>query len=380
MNERGTTAAMLDIDPQDVEQHVDDGWSLPVHWNWDPAIFDFEMDAIYKRNWQLVCPLSALEKPGDFFAGRVGNIPVVVVRDGDGQLRGFVNICRHRGYQVAHGQGNCRALACPYHGWTYDLRGKLRGAPGANVEPGFEIGEIALPAIAVDTWAGGVMVNLDPDAGNFINAHPQLDDYARSIGFNSESFNSESTKYTLYRQHTFHVEGNWKLWWDNYTECYHCPTIHSGSFSQAFDTDPKNYTANYFDSFSSHTFKATARTDANKLHSQSWASFMLFPGINITQQDDIMHMSQSFPVGPEKTEYDFYFFAEHGADPDRVDQWYKVWFDTFQEDVDVVEVQHRVLRSGMVKHTRLMKTQEPLTAFFTRLHWDTYKSALALEP
>ena len=53
MNERRSTAAMLDIDPQDVEQHLNDSWSLPVHWNWDPAIFYFEMDTIYKRSWQL---------------------------------------------------------------------------------------------------------------------------------------------------------------------------------------------------------------------------------------------------------------------------------------------------------------------------------------
>ena len=91
-------------------------------------------------------------------------------------------------------------------------------------------------------------------------------------------------------------------------------------------------------------------------------------------------MSQSHPIGPEKTEYDLYFFAEHDADPERVERWYKVWFDTFQEDVGVVEVQQRALRSGMVKHTRLMKTQEPLTVFFNHLHWDIYKSALAVEP
>ena len=101
--------------------------------------------------------------------------------------------------------------------------------------------------------------------------------------------------------------------------------------------------------------------------------------MNITQHDDIMHMSQSRPIGPEKTEYDYYFFAEHDADPNRVERWYKVWFDTYQEDLNVIAVQ-RALRSGMVEDTRLMKTQEPLTVFFNHLHWDIYKSALAVEP
>ena len=87
---------------------------------------------------------------GGFFAATAGQIPVVVTRARDGELRAFLNVCRHRGHVVASGSGERETLQCPYHAWTYGLDGRLRAAPRSDREPGFDTDELGLKQIAVD--------------------------------------------------------------------------------------------------------------------------------------------------------------------------------------------------------------------------------------
>ena len=103
-----------------------------------------ERERIFARTWQYVGRAAQVAKPGDFFASRTGHIPVVVLRDEEEVLRGYVNVCRHRGHEVASGEGNRRTLQCPYHAWTYGLDGCLRHAPRADREPGFPWDELSL--------------------------------------------------------------------------------------------------------------------------------------------------------------------------------------------------------------------------------------------
>ena len=91
-------------------------------------------------------------------------MPVVAVRDGEGELRTFVNVCRHRGAEVAVGAGHRETLQCPYHAWTYGLDGCLRAAPRSDLEPGFDRSQFGLRPVAVDTWGPFVFVNRDLDA------------------------------------------------------------------------------------------------------------------------------------------------------------------------------------------------------------------------
>ena len=91
-----------------------------------------------RRTWQYAGPAELVAEPGSYLATRVGHAPVVIVRDEDGELRGFVNVCRHRAHLVATGHGKRKALQCPYHAWTYGLDGCLRKAPRSDREPGFD--------------------------------------------------------------------------------------------------------------------------------------------------------------------------------------------------------------------------------------------------
>ena len=116
-------------------------------------------------------------EPGQYFTAKAGLVPIVIVRDHEGNLNGFVNICRHRATQVAEGCGKRETLQCPYHAWTYGLDGRLRSAPRSDLEPGFDKSRLGLKRVAVDPWGPMIFVNRDLDApplAEFLGSMPQV--------------------------------------------------------------------------------------------------------------------------------------------------------------------------------------------------------------
>ena len=106
--------------------------TLPWSWYEDPEQARRERHLIFRRAWQYAGRLDQVAEPGSFFTCDAGGIPLVVVRDREGTLRAFVNVCRHRGSLVCEGEGRRETLQCPYHAWTYGLDGSLRAAPRAD--------------------------------------------------------------------------------------------------------------------------------------------------------------------------------------------------------------------------------------------------------
>src|SRR5438094_334550 len=140
----------LQIDPA-LLRSLDDGATLPASWYSDGDVFAAEKKRIFNRSWQYVGHIASVAKSGDFFTTRLGEVPVVVVRDEDGTLRAFANVCRHRGSEVVlDGAGNRKTLQCHYHGWTYNLDGTLRSAPRANEPACFRKEEISLVPLALE--------------------------------------------------------------------------------------------------------------------------------------------------------------------------------------------------------------------------------------
>src|SRR5262249_11441347 len=135
----------------------------PLPWSWyaDADVLRREQDAIFQRFWQYAGHLGELEEPGSFAAKRAGHLPVVLVRGTGGELRAFLNVCRHRGWLLVEGSGRRTTIQCPSHGWTYNLDGSLRAAPRSEREADFDKDEIGLVRLQVDTWGPFVFVNPD---------------------------------------------------------------------------------------------------------------------------------------------------------------------------------------------------------------------------
>src|SRR5919201_3535809 len=137
--------------------------TLPWDWYVSGDVLAREQERIFRRAWTYACPCEWVSEPGAFVACSAGDVPLVVVRGGDGELRAFVNVCRHRGSVIASGRGRRETLQCPYHAWTYDLDGKLRKAPRSEREEEFHGEELSLRPARVDTWGPFVFVNADED-------------------------------------------------------------------------------------------------------------------------------------------------------------------------------------------------------------------------
>ncbi len=230
-----------------VLEALDRGESLPAWWYTDPAVMDRELERIFRRSWQYVGPAAKLTHVGDYLTGQAGGIPVVVVRN-PGGLAGFVNVCRHRRHEVMSGSGRAQVLRCPYHAWTYDLEGGLKGAPGAGGEPGFDPGDFPLLPVKVGLLGPFVFVAANPEIAPVETFYGSLPGTIAGCGLDLGGL-------VLHSREEWRSGANWKTLLENYLECYHCPVAHPG-FSAVVDVDRERYGLSFRDACLSQTAQA----------------------------------------------------------------------------------------------------------------------------
>jgi choline monooxygenase len=346
------------------------GYTLPASWYTDAAILALEQERVFARSWQYVGRLEQVAEPGDFFTGRAGQIPVVVVRDEDGRLNGFVNVCRHRGHEVAAGQGNRRTLQCPYHAWTYGLDGCLRAVPRGEREPDLPVAELSLRPVQVDSWGPFVFVNPDLDAEPFAVVLGELPAQVDASG-------ADFSRLRFRERREWTLQANWKVGLENYLECYHCPVAHPG-FSELLDVDPDQYRLTIQPWFSSQFGEVRAsvldgsRTAAYDPRGGEIAAaqyHFLWPNVTINIEAGRLNLSIDawIPDGPQRMRgYSDVFFGEDV--PEEAQQEIIAFgLQVGKEDDSLCESVQRGLSSGMVSHGRLLRRSEQLIAHFQGL-------------
>ena len=204
--------------------------ALPADCYTDPARFSREEERVFRRTWQYAGHVSALESPGDFFAFEIHGRSLFCVRDRDSVVRAFFNVCRHRAHQLVEGSGNKRMLVCPYHAWTYELDGRLRGAPGTDKVPGFDRARICLTSARTEVIGGFIFVNLDPQAKTMEEWYPGL-----AAGL--EEYLPDLARLRPVYTHEVEERCNWKVSVENYSECYHCRLNHPTFANGVVDAD-----------------------------------------------------------------------------------------------------------------------------------------------
>jgi phenylpropionate dioxygenase-like ring-hydroxylating dioxygenase large terminal subunit len=194
--------------------------SLEPRYYRDPAVTELEERRIFARTWQLVSHEGQLPNPGDYVTGRAGSQPVLVLRDEEGTLRAFRNVCRHRGSRLLTGSGQCgKAIRCLYHGWTYRTDGELIGVPEGRSIGGLDKSKLGLFPARVETMCGLIFVNLD------IHAEPLAEQVA---GLPERLAPYGIERLQRYGEWTGTQPANWKIVVDNYNEGYHVPIAHPG--------------------------------------------------------------------------------------------------------------------------------------------------------
>ena len=182
----------------------------------DPEIFQCDIDRIHLGHWLCVGHESRIPKPGDWFRFDVAEESIILVRGRDQEVRGLVNVCRHRGSRVCYEEaGNTRMFVCPYHAWTYDLDGRLRST--RYMGAAFDTSLHALPQVHVRILEGLIFVCFAEDP-------PGLEDAAKTLRDSVGLYGWASAR--VAHRETYTVDANWKLATENYQECYHCTPAH----------------------------------------------------------------------------------------------------------------------------------------------------------
>ncbi len=342
-----------------------DVWTLPAQWYSDAEVFRLEQERIFRSAWQYAGHIRQVERPGDYFTCRAGQVPIVVVRDHDGEVKAFVNVCRHRGTEVAQSAGHRETLQCPYHAWTYGLDGSLRAAPRSEREPGFDKSELGLLPVCVDAWGPFLFVDPDPDATPLADALGELPGIVADSGLDVGALRfRERVEYD--------IAANWKVVVENYLECYHCPVAHPG-FSEVIDVDPDAYRLEAHEWFSSQM--GPVRADGrSRLYDPRgpirdsqfhflWPNFTL----NVVPGPPNMGTLVFLPLGPERTlGIAEYYFGENVTE-EQACGIIEFGSEVGREDQTLVESVQRGLRSGMVERGRLLLSSEHLIQHFEKL-------------
>jgi len=179
-----------------------------------------EVSGIFAHEWICLGRASALPNPGDYMTYELAGQPIFVMRDKDGSLRAQSNVCLHRMSTLLEGSGNKRSITCPYHGWTYNLDGTLRGAPAMTHNECFDKTQYRLPQLKCENWLGWIMVSLNPDAPPVSEQLGEVEGLIADYGMADyvESF-----------RETHIWDTNWKILAENFMESYHLPVCHAGT-------------------------------------------------------------------------------------------------------------------------------------------------------
>jgi len=336
--------------------------TLPWSWYSDAEVLRLEQERIFRRAWQYVGHTRQAAGPGSFFTAFAGHVPVVVTRARDGELRAFLNVCRHRGSTVAEGSGRRETLQCRYHAWTYELDGRLRAAPRSDREPEFDADDLSLVPLRIDTWGPLVFVNPAEDASPLADAlGPLPEQVAQVLDLDALEFRFRTN---------FEVEANWKVACENFLECYHCAVAHPG-FAAAVDVSPEAYrlrseglTSSQFGELrdGDGSFLAGRELPRGQFHFL-WPNF----GINIFPGRPNLSCGAIVPVAPERTARFLDYFFTPDVDQEWIDELVAFDEQIGREDTALVEGVQRGIRSGVLEAGRLMPQSEQLVAQFQRL-------------
>lgn len=193
-----------------------------------PEFLAQEERHLFGREWLCAGRAEALPNPGDYLTMTIAGEPVIVLRDGTGTLRAMSNVCRHRMSALLEGRGTVRAIVCPYHAWTYNLDGSLRGAPAMTRNAAFCKTDIALPQVRCEDWLGWIMVTLNPEAPPPSEVFAEVETLVGKY---------DMARYREAFREEFRWATNWKVLAENFMESYHLPVCHAGTIGNTVDLE-----------------------------------------------------------------------------------------------------------------------------------------------
>ncbi len=341
-----------------------EAYTIPASWYIDPRVADRERQVVFGKTWQQVGRLDQVAEPGDFLTATVAREPIVVVRGADKQLRAFFNVCRHHAMSVMNEPaGHAEHLRCPYHGWTYNLEGELRGVTEFEGVCQFERAQNGLVPVRVETWEKFVFVNLDVQAASLEEFLGALVERARPLGFGGLKF---------FERRSYTIDCNWKVYVDNFLDGgYHVPHMHKGLNSVL---DYTNYTIENLERccVQSSPVSADSSSESNAAATRKGDRafyFWQYPNFMINWYEGYLDTNLVIPLGVDRCEvvFDFYFGDANASAIPYICQSIEVSERVQHEDIIICDGVQRGLHSRAYQAGRLSVRREAGEHLFHRL-------------
>jgi choline monooxygenase len=323
--------------------------SLPAQWYWDPAAYEIERREIFAKTWQFVGPESEFRNPGDFRAVMIAGYRVFVIRERNGGLKAFHNVCPHRAAPLLpEGDGHCDVLRCRYHGWTFATDGRLMATPNFGEAGWFDKSEHGLRPVRVESFRGLVFVAIDANV-------PPLVEFLGDIPALIESYPIET--FAKHDTAEFFINCNWKTYTDNFVEGYHIPGIHAG-LNAAVDM------SRFETTHQRGVVIMKAPQKGGSIYGGLW--LWIWPNMTLSVYPDGMNTSRIIPVDELHTElrYTFYFADRSPALAEKHRATIETNCQIVREDFGICEEVQQNLKAGIYQDGPLSPRHEDGVKYF----------------
>jgi len=328
--------------------------TLPQKYYTSDEVFAQEKERIFNYYWICVGHHSRIPDPGDYFLFNLMGESLIILRDKENQIRAFYNVCRHRGTRICEAEeGKFKnSIQCTYHAWTYGLDGNLIGAPFMKEVEGFRWEEYPLHPAPVEVWEGFLFIHLSPG-----NPAPFVETYGPLIGRLSRWNMSDLASH---KRISYDVKSNWKYVFQNFNECYHCPTIHPMLNKYANYTSSENdlvegpFLGGFLNITSGGSMTVTGRTCAIPLgvldenENQRGYYYSILSNLLLNIHSDYVMFHLLFPEGPGRSRIvsEWLFHPHADQQPDfRPQEAVDFWHETNLQDWHVCELSQQGVES-----------------------------------
>lgn len=335
-----------------IELPLERAQTLPALWYYDEEILALERSEVFGKNWIWAGRMDQLAEPGSFLTTDLAGEPLVLSRDKDGVLRAFSNVCRHKAARVANAAcGKASFLQCRYHGWTYDLSGRLKGTPEFEGVENFFREEYNLPPSKINFWGNQAFVRTANTTSLAEFLFPLQDRMA--------SLQLEKLQFVESKEYVIHC--NWKAFIDNYLDGgYHINTLHPKLAGAINYKDYRNEIARNTVLQVSPLRKSQDATVASVRSGDCAYFWWVYPNLMINVYDGLMDVNVVYPLGPERCRvvFDFYFSPELAIKKEFVEESNRVADAIQREDMEICEEVQRNLHSRSYKTGRFSVKRE----------------------
>jgi choline monooxygenase len=309
--------------------------TIPSSWYTNQKFHSIDRDAILFKEWNITGHVSQLKDTGDYILGDAGGNPIIVVKGNDDKIRGFFNVCRHRGGPIAMENGCSKMLQCKYHGWTYTLEGMLRGVPRFDRVDLFDKKDYGLVPVNLDTWEGLIFINPSNTAASL---KEKMDGIAERIS----PYDLKKKKY--YKRVVYEINCNWKVYIDNYLEGYHVPYVHP---ELTKFLDYREYKTEVFESYS---LQSSPVKDEGNYFKESGGVFyyFIYPNWMMNILPGRLQVNIVLPVSYNKCRviFDYYYDDPDSDDGKKIIKDDLEYSDKVQqEDIEICEKVQKGLES-----------------------------------